>query len=94
MDGGDAMNIDHTRRMSALSESLNTDERIQELRAKIAFLQTPGIDNNTLSSLCSDTPFQANQDGSEIAMKSFKRACLRFYDEKLRNMAKEIALAC
>ncbi len=88
------MNSDHSSELAALSESIESDERIQELRAKMAFLLTPGVDYNTLSSLCADTPFMANQSGSETAMKSFKRACLRFYDEKLRTLATEIARTC
>ncbi|MBU0682126.1 MAG: hypothetical protein KKD73_11970 [Proteobacteria bacterium] len=88
------MNSDHTRHLAALSDRIETDERIQELRAKMAFLITPGIDHNTLNSLCSDAPFMANQFVSEAAMKSFKRACLRFYDEKLRNLTQELAHLC
>ncbi len=88
------MNSDHTSHLAALSASIESDERIQELRAKMAFLQTPGIDHNTLSSLCTDTPFMVNQSGSETAMKSYKRACLRFYDEKLRNLTQELAHTC
>ncbi len=87
-------NSDHTSHLTTLSKCLETDERIQELRAKMAFLQTQGIAPNTLNSLCADTPFMANQYGSETAMKSFKRACLRFYDEKIRTLAKELALTC
>lgn len=85
---------DHTSQLATLSENLEADERIQELRAKMAFLQTPGIDYNTLTSLCTDTPFMASQSGSESAMKSYKRACLRFYDEKIRRLAKELAYTC
>ncbi len=88
------MNSDHTSHLAALSDSIEADERIQELRAKMAFLLTPGIDHNTISTLCADTPFMANQFGSETAMKSFKRACLRFYDGKLRILAQELAHTC
>jgi hypothetical protein len=88
------MQADHTRHLTALSDRIEADERIQELRAKMAFLVTPGIDHNTISSLCADTPFMASQTGSELAMKSFKRACLRFYDEKIRHLSRELAHLC
>lgn len=88
------MNHDHINHLAALSNCLEADERIQELRAKMAFLQTPGIDYNTLITICADTPFMASRSGSEAAMKSYKKACLRFYNEKLRHLAREIAYRC
>ena len=88
------MTIDHTKHLASLDENIESDELIQELRAKMAFLITPGVDHNTLSSLCADTPFMAQENGSDAAMKSFKTACLRFYDEQIRNRATELAHAC
>ncbi|MEN8257830.1 MAG: hypothetical protein ABFS09_08210, partial [Thermodesulfobacteriota bacterium] len=68
------MNQDHNQHLANLDENIESDERIQELRAKMAFLLTPGVDYNTLTDLCADTPFMANENGSDAAMKSFKTA--------------------
>ena len=64
--------------------------RMEELRVKIEFLQTPGVDSSTIALLCNDTPFQATPNQSFAGFQSFKKACLCFYTSELSECANRL----